>query len=370
MRGFRRAVLAGAVLAASAGLLLPSSASAAIQEAPEPDAVLAAHEARTITASYSGVASRLEIVNPAGEVVASVEGGPTAEPATLSLLLKTRCPADPGEACESGLPGANGRWLARQLLSDADERPFFLRIGGLPVTEVAAIREGRTVTVRWTPGPETDVTGWAVGDGEAEQRVTPEACAEGSCTTTFTYPEGATGERTYGVRAARPCGVEECPDVLGDVAASPAVALSDSPPSAAPSSGPSTAAPGAPGASPSPGGAGTATAQTFAQGFSSFAPALGLPKLPPLPATSAPSVAGPQVADGFDPGFDLGDEEEEPGSPDPVIASRGRESVLEATGGMLDDEQLLRSVAGALLLLLAGAHLRTWLARSTPDDFA
>lgn len=364
-----RAVLAAAVLSASGGLLLPSTASAAIEEGPEQDAALTAHETRSITASYSGVGNRLDVLNPAGEAVVSSTGGPSAEPATLSVALKTRCPADPGQQCESGLPGANGRWTIRQVGAENEERTFFLRIGGLPVTDVAAIREGRTVTVRWTRGPESDVTGWTVGDGTTEQRVTPEACSEGSCSTSFTYPEDATGERTYAVRAARPCGVEDCPDVLGAPTASPAVPLTDTPPSTGPSAGPSTAAPGAPGASPGPGG-GTGTAQTFAQGFSSFAPALGLPKLPPLPETSAPSVAGPQVADSFDSGFEFGDEEEEPGGPDPLIASRGRDSVLESTGGLFEDEQLLRSVAGALLLLLAGAHLRTWLARSTPDDFA
>ncbi len=37
--------------------------------------------------------------------------------------------------------------------------------------------------------------------------------------------------------------------------------------------------------------------------------------------------------------------------------------MLSSTGGVLD-EQLVRSVAGALVLLMSAAHLRSWLGRS------
>ena len=62
--------------------------------------------------------------------------------------------------------------------------------------------------------------------------------------------------------------------------------------------------------------------------------------------------------------------QDEPGLPEPVAAPSGRETVLQSTGGLLGDEQLLRSIAGALVLMLAAGHLRSWLSRSRPDDLA
>ncbi len=115
-----------------------------------------------------------------------------------------------------------------------------------------------------------------------------------------------------------------------------------------------------PGAGPSAPAAGGAPART---------PAVATPLTPEqlqkalqVPRTSAPlSVPAPQVAlpDGtFGTTLDYsaaGPAPLDPQEPGP----------LRRVADVLSGEQLARSVAGALLLLLAGAHLRRW-ARSAP----
>lgn len=364
----RRAL--AAVIVLGMGAAAPG-AWAALAEGPAADEVIGSHEARTITADFDlGSSNRLEVVDPSGEVVLAAD---RPDDGQLRLLLKTACPTDPGEACAEGLPGANGRWLVRQSgVSGGEEIPFFLRIGGAAPADVTATLDGRTATVSWAPSREPDVVGWDVGDGAGNQRVTPEACDDTRCSTTFGYPASQGGQRAFTVQAVRPTGVEQPVEVAGPAATSAPVSL-PAPATPPPSAGPSGPAPGggATGPSAAPGTGGAATAQSFGQGFGSFSPSLGLPKMPPLPETTAPAVAGPQVADTFEPTLGYDDSREaETGTDDEddVAAPRGREGTLTSTGGVLDDEQLMRSLAGALVLLMSGAHLRTWLGRTGPDD--
>lgn len=121
------------------------------------------------------------------------------------------------------------------------------------------------------------------------------------------------------------------------------------------------------GGRPSAGGAEAVVAerQAFSRGFSAFGPKLGIPKLPPLPQSSgqAPAVAEP-LADGT---F-----EESLGFEDQVLQEEvqtlnpGRR-VTSAVSAALDSERLASSTAGALILLLAGAHLRRWIGAPPPD---
>lgn len=375
----RRAAL-GTVVVLGVGAASPA-AWAALQEGPAPDEVIEAHAARVISAEFDlSSSNRLEVVDPAGAVVLTADRPADGQ---LRLLLKTACPGDPGDTCDGGPVGPNGRWLVRQSgVGAVEEVPFFLRIGGAAPADVASSLEGRTATVSWAPAREPDVVGWDVGDGASTQRVTPEACNDTRCSTTFGYPGSQSGRRAFTVQAVRPTGVEQPAEVAGPAATSPPVTLPAPapPPSAGPSgTGPRAGASSGPSAPPGP--AGAATAQSFGQGFSSFSPSLGLPELPPPPQTTAPAVAGPQVADTFEPSLRYddsldaetgtssdGDGDGDGNGDDDVAAPRGREGTLTSTGGLLGDEQLLRSLAGALVLLMSGAHLRTWLARAGPDD--
>ena len=97
--------------------------------------------------------------------------------------------------------------------------------------------------------------------------------------------------------------------------------------------------------------------KAFALSFSAFGPKLGIPKLPPLPQAQSPDVA--PLPDGtYEPTL---------GFQDQVVTERTEaqtpaQRVTGVVGRALDSEQLVRSTAGALVLLLCGAHLRRWLA--------
>jgi hypothetical protein len=334
---------------------------------------------------------------------------PRADQYRVSYGVATAPCTLPGASfCSGGGVLPNGRWAVR--LFEVDRPPNGGEVergqsagGGQPFTvlvdvpalapqDVDAVLSGRTVTVTWARGVgpdrslvEPDVR-WSVSDGVARsQQVVPSACSDGVCRATFTYPDGESGPRSYTVSASRPCSgcsngptssppsapvvvpvvpgaTPSTPGPSDDPQASPSP---DGSPGATPgssggpSSGPTTAAP-QPGAT---GGSGVADPGAFARSFGAFAPKLGLPKLPPLPEAQAPAVAAPLLPDGtFEDSLDYGDREVEV-APDPGTAA-GRGGVLTSTEGPLADEQLVRGVAAALVLVLSGAHLRAWLGRT------
>lgn len=105
--------------------------------------------------------------------------------------------------------------------------------------------------------------------------------------------------------------------------------------------------------------------KAFALSFSAFGPKLGIPKLPPLPQTQAPAIA-PELPDGtFAPTLGFEDQVITERVP---VAQGPTERVRNVVGSALDSERLVRSTAGALLLLLAGAHLRRWLGSAAAED--
>ena len=381
MRSLRaRCVLIVAVLAAAPLALLGTGASAAIVEAdPAEGQAVAAHGAYRFTSDLAPEPLRevtMRITGP-GQPPLVVAGGRDAQ-GRPTVLLKTRCPSDPGDACAAGGLAPNGPYTVVEeesgLRGRTSQRSFFLRIGGDPVPDLRATLAERTATVTWRPGPEPDVTSYAVADDRgARQTVARSACsAEGVCSATFAYAAADTGSRVFSVRAARPCGVEGCPDALGPEATSEPVQLPPPPPGSGPSptaSAGSGGSAGGPGASTAGRGQGTARADLggFASTFNSFGPKLGLPKLPPLPDSTAPAVAAPEVPDTFDETLGYEDRTEL----DPVLPGpqAGRDDTrLTSTGaGLLGDEQVVRGLAGALVLALSGAHLRTWLAHARRD---
>jgi hypothetical protein len=289
------------------------------------------------------------------------------------------------ESCPAATVLANGTWTVQLFevdrAADAPEvergaaSTFVVDVPAFPPQDVTATIEARTVTVAWARGvgPDQDLlepdVRWTVDDGQGRTAiVAPEACVDGRCSAALTYPDDASGPRSFTVAAARPgTAAPTVTPAEGEVVV-PAVPGA---PSAGPTAGaPDGATPGAPGApGAAPGGEGQATAQSFAQGFNNFAPSLGLPKLPPLPETTAPSVAGPLVADEFDPTLGFEDRTVREAVPGAVAAPPGREGVLTSSGGgLLGDEQAVRSLAAAMVLLMGGAHLRTWLAGTRPTD--
>ncbi len=102
----------------------------------------------------------------------------------------------------------------------------------------------------------------------------------------------------------------------------------------------------------------------FALRFNAFSPSLGIPKLPPLPAITLPSISGeaPLPQGTFDPKLPYADQTET----EKVVTGTFARPVA-AVRDVLDSERLAKSLAGALILLLVGAHLRRFLGTHTED---
>jgi hypothetical protein len=103
--------------------------------------------------------------------------------------------------------------------------------------------------------------------------------------------------------------------------------------------------------------------RAFALTFKAFAPKLGIPKLPPLPAAQGPSVA--PLPDGtYEKTLGYKDVVKTEKVDSPQAAARRVTSVV---GSALDSDQFLRFMAGALVLLLLAAHARRWLGTHHDD---
>lgn len=104
----------------------------------------------------------------------------------------------------------------------------------------------------------------------------------------------------------------------------------------------------------------------FALTFQAFGPKIGLPKLPPLPATGVAAPAVAPLADGtFAPQLPFDEQVVQERVPT-ATASGPVGRVTSAVGAAVDSERLVRGAAGALVLFLVVAHVRRFLAQ-TPE---
>jgi hypothetical protein len=415
-RGGLRAGVAVGLLAPVLALAAPAHAASSVSATP---ASVTQHGQVTLngTLEWDGPSAgraQLRLAAPGGPAspVATADSG--QDPRVVAFTIGTAPCAPEGSAlCERGNVVPNGRWAVelwevQRSLDGVDRQvanaSLFIDIPAGTPQEVTAVLDDRTVTVTWARGVgpeqklvEPDVV-WRVDDGDGRSVLArPSDCDGATCRAVFAYGDDESGPRSFTVSASRPCdGCRAAPatSAATDEVVIPVAAPTTSPtapgaapgggsgPSAAPSTGAGTAdattpAPdGATGAAPgagatAQGGTGRSQALSFAQGFSDFAPKLGLPKLPPLPDTA---VAAPQIADGtYEESLGYQDQiVREPVVDEPVVdepvAQGGRPGVLTSSDGPLGDEQVARSLAVALVLMLSGAHLRTWLARARADD--
>lgn len=373
MTGPRRVALA-ALAAGLLGVLAgPAHAEGFVTAPTEP---VTAHGAVTVTGDVDAAErDRLELrIGAPGQspqVVAQLGPAATTDSArTLSASLDT---ATCGIVAVCGRGTAANGTYAVDLLAvrppelGSEERvlatgSFVVDVPARVPAEVAAeVTAPRQVTVSWARGTEPDLRGWQVGDGAGRtQTVAPAACDGDTCATAFSYGAGDSGARTYSVVATRACAGADCDPV-------PSVAASTGPvdiATAGQTSGDGTPPPGSPppGAT---GGVGRADTRSLDFGLGDFGPTSDVPSIPEA-APVPPAVAGPELADTFE--GTLGFDERVTTVPEvldePAVEASGRDpAVATVTGGPLSDEQLVSSVAGALLLVLLGAHLRAWLAR-------
>jgi hypothetical protein len=100
-----------------------------------------------------------------------------------------------------------------------------------------------------------------------------------------------------------------------------------------------------------------ASRRAFALGFNKFSPSLGIPKLPPLPATTFPVTAGENgLGDVYQPTLPYKNSE---GKKTTNVLS----SPIAAITSSVDTEALVRGLAGCLILLAVAAHVRFFMSQ-------
>lgn len=314
----------------------------------------------------------------------------------------------------------NGTWTVTLTGGSSATRHFITNFPVATPSGFAAQGSGsRQVTFTWTRGAEVDLSGYTLLDSAGnvlQDGIDPaSSCSGSSCTLSLTYPSDNPGDHGYGLVAHRPGGTCSCALSSGTATASATLTSPPPPPPPSPTTGPSqqpspsgggasptpaatgspapggtsngtgggTPAKGGSDGGPSPAAGGTATAgsapkggaaiptfdatirrQAFAQTFKAFAPILGIPKLPPLPATDAPQLAGEQP---LPQGTYLPTLPYKPRSTTETVATRTVRTVSSAVEQVVDPSRLATSVAIALLLLMTALHVRRFV-RTSPTE--
>jgi hypothetical protein len=400
-------VLALAVPLSGLGLLLAAGPAYATTGITSPGNGVAftsdttVHVAATIDRNSGSADLRLTSPGSTAETVASASSSLTSG-ASLGYDFDTATCATYPSSCSGRAEAPNGQWTVTLVGGGRtlDTSTFTLRIPPRAPASLSAQADGyRAVVLTWPQGQEPDLTGWTVyADGSQGQDVGTDACSGASCSTTVTYAQDGTGDHTYSLVAHRKVAPSSSDTLDSPQSPQAAATLKAPPPSPAPvdssggsaggttggttggstggtssgSTGGSTGSGSSSAGGSSSGthssssgsssaiGAGKAPAtlaqrRAFALTFKAFAPKLGIPKLPPLPAQ--PAVA--PLADGtYQKTLGYKDilQREKVSTP-----QAGVRRVTGAVGSALDSGQFLRSIAGALVLLLGAAHLRRWL---------
>ena len=361
------------------------------------------------------------VAGSAEQVVDSGAGTLTNNAATLDYDLQTDCATYPSPSCSGRAPAHNGTWTVRLSGGASGTSTFVLRIPPRAPGSPAARADGyRAVVVSWTKGDEPDLVGWTLyGDGGVIQSLIGlDSCSGTACSTTVTYASDGTGQHTYALSARR--SVEPgSTETVESARSNEVTATLDAPPPPSPepaspsgdgtdggttggtstggstggttggtsssTTGGTTSSTG--GSTSSTGGSTGGTTGTTASGssngistsskpaaaiaqrrafaltFKAFGPKLGIPKLPPLPATTRPAVA--PLPDGTYEktlGYKEVVKREKVSTPQAAATK-----VTGAVGSALDSDHFMRSLAGGLVLLLCAAHLRRWLGSTHHD---
>ena len=347
---------------------------------------------------------------------------------TLRGSLDTDCASadcSPGQV----KPARNGTWTVQLSGAQSDSKAFTLKVPPKAPTSVRAQTTAfREITVSWARGSEPDLTGFTLYDGSGavlRDGIGTGACSGTSCSTTLSYGDDDTGERSFRLRAHRataPGSSDVVDSPQSDSASATLEAKPQPTPEPTPTGGTGGSDPGTTGGDPgsstgsdpgttggssggttggttggstgSSGSTGSTTGGTggstsgssprpqaigtgstsdskaleqrraFALTFRAFAPKLGIPKLQPLPKLQAPVVGEAPLEDGTFEGT-LGYDEQEVEEKVSILGSR---RIGGAVSGALDSEQFMRFVAAALVMVLTAAHLRRWLGATAPDE--
>lgn len=404
-----RAAVVTALLPLAGGLLVAAApAASAAVTAPGDGTVFTSYGSFSITASYppSGTNHQLALTSPTGQsFTIDTADADRLNGGTMSYDMDTGCWTP---SCSGKNLAPNGTWTVEQSGGATDTSTFVTRIAPEAPTSVAATAlNSREIRVSWRDGDEPDLTGWAVLEGSETvvDGIGRDACADSTCSAVVTYATEGSGDHTFTVQAFRSVAPGSSSTLESPLSSPASARLEPTPPAEEPSgggetgseggttggetessSGGGTTTGGTSGGGTTTGGAGGSTApigtstsssgdtadqqadaqrKAFALGFSAFGPKLGIPKLPPLPQAPSPAIA-PELPDGtFEPTLGFEDQVLTERVP---VAQGPTERVRNVVGGALDSERLIRSTAGALVLLLLGAHLRRWLGSAAAED--
>jgi len=314
------------------------------------------------------------VSKPAKPVVVASYPASVMGTGRLSDHLNTACWTHP--KCTGSVPAPNGVWtvVVTGLGPGGASQTFTLKVPPrVPAAFTARASGARQIAFTWTKGTEPDLTSYTLYDGAGKLvRALPaaDACTGSSCSYVLTYPADAPGRHDFALTSHRrtaPTGtgtVESSKAVAGATLAARATGprLTGAPGSPAAAKAPVPGAQGKPAAPPvqlpaGDSGSGRALGQTLA----GFAPNLAVAGLPPLPLTAGPTLAEPPLPFGtFTPALPYKPVLAQP----PVRPPGALQKASNAVHTALDTGQLVRSLAGALVLLLAGAHLRRLVSRA------
>ncbi len=358
----------------------PAQADGAISSSPSRPGITITYTRTTvdITATVSSIQETdLTLTEPVGRPQTSVKVAHSSAPAVkapLSFQLYTAC-WKRSVACSGVAPAPNGTWTVKVTGSAGSQdatQTFTLKVPPARPAGFSARGSGsRQVAFSWTKGAEPDLTSYTLYDGAGKVLrdgiSKSDACHGSSCSYILTYLVDAPGRHDFALTSHRSTSPTRGSATLASTARATTSAVLASPSASRPTvpAGPSQGAagsgpngPGSPGSSgatvvlpPGDTGAGRALGQTLAE----FAPNLALAQLPALPDTPGPTLAeAPLPLGTYKP--------ELPYKPvvaqDPISAAGPVQRAAHTAAAALDTGQLLRSLAGALVLLLAGAHLR------------
>jgi hypothetical protein len=379
----------------------------------------------TITTPADGSTVRLELRVPgpnAGPFTVDTSTGTSDR--DLKFTFDPACPNHAGACASGSAPAYNGRYTASLSGGATGSRTVTIQVPPAAPTGVSATATGQhKVKVAWAANREPDLTGYDVYTAQGGLIVAN--LPVGQLSYEFDLPSsGYGGEHSYVVRAHRlACAnCDSAAQLDSEFSAPASVTLTEPTPEPDPDgdggtgggdggtgggdgsgggdggyngggdgstgggdggntggSGGSTGGPGsgtdsngynnsntggdfASGSTDSPDVKAAKQKLAFGLTFKSFAPKLGAPKLPPLPKFAAPTVTIPEGT--YDPMLEYGDQTVV--EPERVAAGGGVTSMLvDSVTSVFEGRKLYRSIAIALLLLLAAGHLRLWL-RSAP----
>jgi hypothetical protein len=423
------AVAVGGVLFASAPAYAkvtatwakPTDSSTFTTPGPVDFAVTLDRGTSSLTSSADGTAVTLSLTVPGPNAPTyKVDTSSGTSDKDLKFTLTPDCDNTAGPCGQGGIPAYNGRYVASLSGAATGTRTVVLQIPPAAPTGVAATATGQhRIKVSWDANREPDLTGYDVFT--ADGRTVAANLPASRLYYEFDLPDsGYGGDHSYVVRAHRlACAnCDGSTDQLDSAMSSAAtVTLTEPTPQPAPgdgggstgsTGGGSTGNGGYNGGSTGGTNGGNGTGSTggsstgsgsgstgngyntgassggaFSSGtktdpvteaaqrrlalgvtFKDFAPKLGAPKLPPLPKFATPTEVLPEGT--YDPLLDYGTQ----GGglvPEKVAVGGGVTSqIVDSVTAVFQGQRLFRSIALALLLLLAAGHLRLWL-RTTPD---